>query len=118
MEDYIEEKDLENYQHKMNKEQLQVIFLHMEKSICKIKCLVNVHGIGFFIIISIFDDWNSSLRALMTNNHFLNKNEIMGKTIKCSLNNGNVDYEITIDNSRRKIYSSENSFFRNRQSNF
>ena len=47
MEDYIKEKNLENHQHKMNKEQLQVILLQMEKSICKIKCLVSGQGTGF-----------------------------------------------------------------------
>ena len=32
MEDYIEEKDLENYQYKMNMEQMQVCLQQMAKS--------------------------------------------------------------------------------------
>ena len=40
---------------------------NVSKSICKIKCLENGHGTGFFLIIPFFDDWNSSLKALMTN---------------------------------------------------
>ena len=44
----------------------------------------------------------------MTNNHVLNKNEIMGKTIKFSLNNGSVDFEIKIDDSIEKYIRVKN----------
>ena len=42
----------------------------------------------------------------MTNFHVLEKNEILGKTINLSKNDGKYDYKIKIDDSRL-IYSNE-----------
>ena len=75
---YIKEKDLENHPNKMNKEQLKISVEQMENCICRIKCLKEGHGTGFCLVIPVLDDWNLSLRVLMTNFHVLEKNEIMG----------------------------------------
>ena len=103
---YIEEKDLENHPNKMNKEQMKISVEQMENCICRIKCLEGGQGTGFFLILPILNKWNSSLTALITNCHVLKKNEIMGKTINFSINDGKLEYEIKIDDSR-KIYSNE-----------
>ena len=103
---YIKEKNLENHPNKLNIEQLKISVEQMENCICRIKCLKEGHGTGFFLVIPVLDEWNLSLRVLMTNFHVLEKNEIMGKTIDISINDGKYDYKIKIDDSR-KIYSNE-----------
>ena len=75
----------------------------MKKCICKIKSSNWGNGNGFLCKIPICD--NKSLKVLITNNHILEKEDILPeKTIIFSLNNSNINREIIIDNSR-KIYS-------------
>ena len=100
---YIPEKKIED--------QINAIPLNesykLAKKICKIKC-ENGIGTGFFCDI-IIDEWDHLLRVrtFITNRHVLNEDDIKpGKKIKFSLNDEEYNYEIEIDNERKK-YSSK-----------
>jgi len=66
---------------------MKILIDYSEKRICKIDCSDGGHGTGFFCVIPL-DDWDNNMRALITNSHVLEKNDILiGKKIKFSLNN-------------------------------
>ena len=76
----------------------------IETHICKIECKDGSHDTGFFCNIPF--GWNI-LKVLITNNHALNKDDILpNQKIKFSINNDNKNYEIKIDDSR-KTYTNE-----------
>ena len=102
--DDIQEKTLGNNTSLIPLEVLEFLIPKAKKGICKIKCNDGSHGTGFFC--NILDNWNT-LKVLITNNHVLEKEDILiGKKIKFSINNDEIDYEIEIDKSR-KIYTSD-----------
>ena len=102
----INEKDLKGFSNLNNLEAMKIKIRQMEKSVCKIECQ-DYHGTGFFCQIQNNKEWNSILRVLMTNNHILERKDIKpGKKIKFSINNGNSEFEILIDESR-KVYTNE-----------
>ena len=71
--------------------------------ICKINCNDESHGTGFFCNICNFsNEWtNNNIKALITNNHVLNKDDIKpGQKINFSINNDYKEYNILIDNNR------------------
>ena len=102
---YIPEKDV-NGEKQMSASQTRITLEQMEKSICKIKCNEKV-GTGFFLNIINVNDWNSlSIKAIITNNHILEEEDILpGKTINLSINDGPNKF-ILIDESR-KTYTSQ-----------
>ena len=103
--DYAPEKDLSNQAKAISFEEMEILCELMKTHICKIECKDGAHGTGFFCNISI-DDWNC-IKVLMTNNHVLGENElIVGNTIHFSVRNDSENYEIKIDESRKK-YTSE-----------
>ena len=78
---------------------LKILGPMMETHICKIECKDGGHGTGFFCNIPY--DWGI-LKVLMTNNHVLNKDDILpNKKINFSINDEKIHYEIEIDNSRK-----------------
>ena len=105
-EDYIKEGDIKGHVKKSNLDIIKNITKQMEESICKIDG-TEYYGSGFFCILQDLKDWNSPLiYTLMTNNHVLGKEDIqINKTIKISLNNGEKNLEIRIDDSRKKYTS-------------
>ena len=104
-EGYIKEKQISNMPTSVPYEALKILITKLEKNICKIECTNGGFGTGFFC--NIPNGWNNTLKALLTNNHVLNKDDtLIGKIIKFSLNNGNISYEIKIDSSRKR-YTSE-----------
>ena len=103
--DYIKEKELANIPKAIPYEVLKILGSKMENQICKIECNDGAHGTGFFCNINY--DYNIILKVLMTNNHVLNKDDLLiGKKINFSINNDKTYYEIEIDESR-KIYTNE-----------
>ena len=104
-ENYIPEKALANLPRSIPYEVLKILMPKMETQICKIECTNGGFGTGFFC--NIPKGWNETLKALITNSHVLNKDDILiGKKIKFSLNKEKYFYEIEIDKSR-KIYTNE-----------
>ena len=104
-ENYIPEKALANMPSSIPYEVLKALIPKMETQICKIECNNGGFGTGFFC--NIPKGWDQTLKTLITNNHVLNKDDILiGKKIKFSLNNEKTFYEIEIDKSR-KIYTNE-----------
>ena len=100
-ESYVREKELANTPKPMALEEL-IKLCDLKTNICKIYCKDGCHGTGFFCKISIDNDWND-LRVLMTNNHVLNIDDIQtGQTIKFSLENDSKEYNIIIDNERKR----------------
>ena len=104
--DYIKEGDIPGHVKKINLEVMMIITKQMKESVCKI-IGNNFNGTGFFCMIQNMKDWNSPLfYVLMTNNHILGKEDIKPiKKIKISLDNGNKNLEILIDNSRKTFKS-------------
>ena len=103
-EDYIKENELANMPKSISFEILKIIIPKTETCICKIECIDGGHGTGLFCNIPY--GWNI-LKALMTNNHVLSKDDIsIGKKIIFSINNEMIYYEIKIDESR-KNYTNE-----------
>ena len=97
--DYIPEKDLEDQPKSIPFETMKILCEYMENRICKIFCNDGGHGTGFFCNIQL-DDW-SYKKFLTTNNHVLNKSDILpGKIIKFSMKNDLKQYQIKIDESR------------------
>ena len=100
---YIQEKDV-NGEKEMSQKELEIALEQMKKSICKIKCNEK-NGTGFFLNIINANDW-TSIKAIVTNNHILEEEDILpGKIINYSFNNGQNKY-ISIDESR-KTYTSK-----------
>ena len=102
--DYIPEKMIKG---QANAVPVMKLLNLVQKRVCKIKCGEG-NGTGFFCNINM-DEWDYSLRvrALITNRHVLNEDDIKpGKRINFSLNNDEEKYEIEID-KERKIYTSE-----------
>jgi len=103
--DYIPEKYLEGLPTSTSINSLKRIIELTEKCICKIKCNDGGHGTGFFCNIYL-DDWNF-VRALITNYHVLNKNDISNdKKIEFSTNNEKENFNLVIDETR-KIFTNE-----------
>ena len=74
----------------------------MKESVCKING-PKQNGTGFFCMIQNLKEWNSpTLFCLMTNNHVLGNEDIKpNKIIDISLDNGEKELKIVIDDSRR-----------------
>ena len=105
-ENYIKEKELANLPKSISIEALRFLIPKTETSICKIYCKDGGHGTGFFCNIQY--NYNTILKVFMTNNHVLNEEDIkIGNTIKFSINNEKIFYEIKLDESR-KIYTNYN----------
>ena len=102
--DYIPEKNIEGQAKAVHDKTLLNL---VQKRICKIKCSEG-NGTGFFLNINIDEfDYSLRVRALITNRHVLNEDDIKpGKKISFSLNNDEEKYEIEIG-KERKIYTSE-----------
>ena len=105
-EDYIKEKELPNMPKSAPLEVLENLIPLMKTHICRIECKDGGHGTGFFCNIPY--GWNSFIKVLMTNNHVLDKDDILpNKTIKFSINDGKKEYKIEIDNSRKTYTNKE-----------
>ena len=99
MESFIKEKDLIFKPKAMTLEEMKNL-IQMKTTVCKIKCNNGRYGIGFFC--NIIYDYNI-LKVLITNSNVLNKDDIsLNKRIKFSLDNERYQYEILIDESRKK----------------
>ena len=75
---YEKEKDLENHSKSMSLEAIEIVYKQMKNCICKIKFNIKGktgHGTGFLCKIE-YDDW-SSKRVLITNNHILDKDQLL-----------------------------------------
>ena len=78
----------------------------MEKAISKIDCNDGRKGTGFFCEIEFENKF--FLKVLITTNSVLNKTDLsIGKTIKYSVNNGKINYEILVDEFRKKYTNEE-----------
>ena len=101
--EYKIEKKLKDHGKSVNKNQLKIIVLQMEKSICKIYCNDGSYGTGFFCRI-LFPDYNcykNPLNVLITNNHILKQEDINpGKKIEISINDESTFLNIYIDGKR------------------
>jgi hypothetical protein len=73
-ENYIKEKGLINQPKAIPFEEIMLLGNLIKTNICKIKCSDGSNGTGFFCNIS--NDWNNTLKVLVTNNHVLPKNDI------------------------------------------
>ena len=105
-ETYIQEKELSNMTKSIPYEILEILGPMMKTHICKIECKDGRHGTRFFCNIPY--GWNTFIKVLLTNNHILNKDDILPKQIiKFSINNNRKDYEIEIDNSRKTFTNEE-----------
>ena len=83
---YNPEKYLKGQSKAMPLEIMEALCQLMKKRICKIYSIKDSHGTGFFCKLPL-NNWDV-LRALMTNNHVLNENDILvGKTVKFTMNN-------------------------------
>ena len=103
-EKYIEEKILKNNPKSIPIRALDIIIPKSKENICKIYCNDGSQGTGFFC--NIPND-SGIMKVLMTNNHVLKEEDIqIGKTIKLSLNNEKIFYEILMDEPR-KIYTNK-----------
>ena len=103
-EKYIEEKILKNNPKSISIAALDIIIPKAKENICKIYCNDGSQGTGFFCNIPY--DWGI-MKVLMTNYHVLKEEDILiGKTIKLSLNNEKIFYEILLDKPRI-IYSNK-----------
>ena len=104
-EKYIPEKEIANQPKAIPLQQIMALGSLAKTHICKIYCKDGSHGTGFFC--NIPNDWNNTLKVLITNNHVLNSNDILlGNTIKFSINNDYKYYNILID-ERRYTYSNK-----------
>ena len=103
---YIKEKGINNAPESIPIDVLKAIIEQTEKSICKIICKNEGNGTGFFCSIPFPDKYNL-LPVLITNNHLVDKNDIIeGNTIDLTLNNDKIPFKIKIDNSR-KVYTNK-----------
>jgi hypothetical protein len=84
-ENYIKEKELKNSPKSIPIEALEIIIPKAKTQVCKIECNDGGQGTGFFC--NILYGYNI-LKALITNNHVLNEDDILpNKKIKFSINN-------------------------------
>ena len=98
------EKGLENAPEPIPTDILKIILRQAEETICLIKCNDVRYGTGFFCLIP-FPDKVNLLPVLITNNHVLDRNNILkDKKIKFSIDNGKIEKEIII-NETRKTYT-------------
>ena len=89
---------------------IEEILFQMKHCACKIYKSEKITGSGFFCSIPLGNK-NDSLPVLITNNHVLNKDDIVdGKTIKITLYNNKEIIKLKIDNSRKKITNEEFDF--------
>lgn len=80
-EEFILEKSTKGKSKSIKVSILKILIEYAEKRICKIKINEETTGAGFFCNIPL-DGWES-IKALLTNNHLLNQNDIIpGKKIK------------------------------------
>ena len=99
--EYIPEKNIKGQQEAIP---LNKILKIGQKKVCKIKCSNNGTGSGFFC--NIIDEWNP-LRALVTNRHVLNEEDLKpGKKISFSKNDDEDQYVLEID-EERKVFTSK-----------
>ena len=102
---YIKEIDFGN-QISLTKEQIERINDQLSYSICKIIKKNDKSGTGFFCLIPLSNK-DFKIKALITNNHVLDFDEIApGKIIKILVNQGNFSKTIVID-AGRKLYTNE-----------
>ena len=103
---YVKEGNMIGHVKQTNLVTQEIITHQMENSVCKIYGK-KLNGTGFFCLIQNIKEWNPlSLKVLITNNHILEEDDIkINKKIKMSLNNGNKNIEIIIDNSRKTFTS-------------
>ena len=95
------EKILENMPKSIPIDVLEVLIPKARTQICKIECKDGGRGTGFFC--NILYDY-SCIKALITNNHVLNEDDILlNKKIKFCVNEGKTYYEIIIDEFRKKF---------------
>ena len=105
MENYIQEKYIENSPNPLTIEGTETILFQMKNSICKIISNDGKKGTGFFCKIPYL---NKLLPVLITNNHILDENSIAkGKKIEITLNDDKIALIINIDNSRIKFTNKE-----------
>ena len=99
---YIEQKIYKNHPKTIPFESLKIILNQIEKNvICRIIFNNGEMGTGFFCKFPFPNNY-SLLPSLITNNHILNKNDIIkGKKIRFFLNNNDHPYEIIIDDNRK-----------------
>ena len=103
VDEYKPEKKLKDHGKSVNKNQLKIIGLQMEKSICKIYCNDGSYGTGFFCRIPLpdYNCFKNPLKLLITNNHILNQKDIdPGKKIEISINDESTFLNIYIDEKR------------------
>ena len=103
---YIKEHDIDGNAISIPTSALKIITDLSDKCICKIQLKPKGSATGFFCAIPFPDKYNR-LPVLVTNNHVLNKNNIMdGKTVKFSIKNDEFKFEIKLD-VKRKRYTNE-----------
>ena len=90
----------------LNTDQIKVILSQLAKKVCKIYKTKTNTATGFLLKIP-YPDQFSLLPVLITNNHFLNKNDLKTmKNIKITFDNDNIEKYIKLNDSR-KIYSND-----------
>jgi len=95
----IKEKSIKDSLEAVSIEQTEIILNQMKNCVCKIH-KNSLNGTGFFVQVP-YD--NQLLRLLITNNHVLNKQDIIpGNTINISLNNEKIFKKIKMDTNRKK----------------
>ena len=103
--DYIEEKDIEGAITSIQGESLEKINEQMKICSCKIECYEKGNGSGFFSLIP-FPNKIHLIPVLMTNNHILQKEDII-KGKKININMKDKKFSILIDDSR-KVFTDKN----------
>ena len=103
--DYIQEKDIEGAITSIQGESLEKINEQMKICSCKIECYEKGNGSGFFSLIP-FPNKINLVPVLMTNNHVLQKEDII-KGKKININMKYKKFSILIDDSR-KVFTDKN----------
>ena len=100
MNDFKDEKNLDNYSYKVNIKNTEKILAQMKSNVCKIYN-GETKGTGFFCKIS---HENKDINLLITNNHVFNGNDISKKKeIKFSINNERQMGTIYLNNKIKKF---------------
>ena len=103
-EQHIPEKDLADAPESIPTDKLKIIIEQTKTCICKIECKDGGTTTGFLCNIPIPDKFNQLV--LITNNHAIKEEHIKkGNTIKFSLDNEELYFEIKIEDDRR-VYTS------------
>ena len=106
----IKEKYIKDSISEIDIKEIEEILFQMKHCICKIYKNDKITGTGFFCTIPLGNKIDC-LPVLITNNHVLNKDDIVdGKTIKITLYNNKEIIKLKIDNSRKKITNEELDF--------